>query len=117
MWICHRTAYLKFIPSSHTRARADTHTHIFISFEDREPMGLKVNIAGDCAVYCLFLFSPYGLVEYVFACPQCLFLFFFSFRFPSLFFHSNFLFVFVFRVCFSFLISFFFSFSVFVFPF
>ena len=50
-------------------------------------MGLKENIAGDCAVY-FFLFSPYGFVEYAFAC-------FCSF--------SSFLFVF--RVCFSILIS------------
>ena len=37
MWICQRTAYLKFIPP--------THTHILIPSEDSEPTGLKVNIA------------------------------------------------------------------------
>ena len=41
MWICQRSAYFKFIPSIHTH----THTHILIAFEDREPTGLKVDIA------------------------------------------------------------------------
>ena len=38
MWICQRSAYFKFIPSTHT------HSHILIPFEDSEPTGLKVDI-------------------------------------------------------------------------
>ena len=37
IWICQRSAYFKFIPSAHT------------PFEEREPMGLKVDIANDSA--------------------------------------------------------------------
>ena len=57
MWICQLSAYFKFIPSTHTHrhthrhthtlsyTHTHTHTHILISFEDREPTGLKVDIA------------------------------------------------------------------------
>ena len=49
MWTCQRSAYFNPIPSTHARARAHTHTHththILIPFEDREPTGLKVDIA------------------------------------------------------------------------
>ena len=49
------SAYFKFILSMHAHARmlactnvvtrTHTHTHILIPFEDREPTGLKVDIA------------------------------------------------------------------------
>ena len=54
MWMCQRSAYFKFIPSTHTHTHthAHTHTHILIPFEDREPTGPKVDIATE-TTYCL----------------------------------------------------------------
>ena len=57
MWICQRSAYFKFIPSTHT------HTHILIPFEGSELTGLKVDIAHYCvlhlqnSVYSCFVYS------------------------------------------------------------
>ena len=43
MWICQRSAYFSFIPS--TCAHTHTHTHTHTPFEDHAPTGVKLDIA------------------------------------------------------------------------
>ena len=42
MWICQRSTYFKFIPSTHTHTHTHTFSYYLTQFEDHKPMGLKL---------------------------------------------------------------------------